>query len=113
MKYLVCRPFTSLGRFYACGDVITDISQIRLHRLKISEGKLIACNPNDPKFKDTLRKVAHYTGKTEAEYLEIIFPKVEAPDVALPTDNKPSVDTQKPTATPATRHVTTKVNMNK
>lgn len=61
--YLVARPFTSYGKFFAAGDVVKDISTVRNSRLKVSEGKLFFIDPlREPLMIEKVKKVAYHAG---------------------------------------------------
>lgn len=68
--YLVARPFTSFGKFYAAGDVITDISSLRNYRLKLSEGKIFFIDPlKEPLMIEKVKKLAYHAGLNPDELL--------------------------------------------
>lgn len=84
--YLVARPFTSYGNFYAAGDVIEDISVVRNARLKLSEGKLFFIDPlREPVMIQKVNKVAYVAGLDANELLiktGLVTPKVQPTPMA-------------------------------
>lgn len=98
--YLVARPFTSFGKFYAAGDVITDISTVRNSRLKLSEGKLFLINPlNEPLMIEKVKKVAYHAG-LDVDTL-LINTGLKQPPV-IPLSNTPAVPSQAATKSTTT-----------
>lgn len=92
--YLVARPFTSYGKFYNAGDIVTDITSLRNPRLKLSEGKLFFIDLlKTPVMIDKVTKVAHYANLDANKLLiatglkqEVVKPK---PIPTTPVTPKP------------------------
>ena len=92
--YVVKKFFKDRGVGYLPGRIIEDLNSITLPKVKVSEGKIVVLEEDNPKYDDWCKYFAHITGKP--------FPPkaVEEPVVQAPEPEAPKVE-EKKAPTPA------------
>jgi hypothetical protein len=94
-KYIVRRPFKSVGMFYGVGSVIEDPTKIKRFKSKVKEGKIVSVD------KDNLEHMAKYIKvRTGTDIREHFKPKADTkpkndtkPNPKADTDVKHKADT--------------------
>ena len=77
-RYVVKRPFKSLGKFYGVGSIIEDPTAIKRFKSKVAEGKIIVVT------EDNLQSVAAYIKARSGVNILPGFTKTETTDDRLP-----------------------------
>lgn len=104
-RYVVKKPFKSLGKFYNVGSIIEDPTAIKRFKSKINEGKVIVVT------EDNLQSIAAYIkarsgvdilpGFTKTETIDDRLPGKQKPDEPKPDEpqpDEPQPDEPKPVA---------------
>ncbi|MNU72328.1 hypothetical protein D3C71_617840 [compost metagenome] len=117
--YIVARPFRSMGRFFAVGTIIEDLSEVKLGRIKMKERKIIPVPDDDNEYTKLKDYLAHRRGvdleqilddydatsaEEEADEPKEPVTTPEAPSVAEPSakaDSTPPPGTPDPEVEPA------------
>lgn len=87
-RFVVKKPFKSLGKFYGIGSIIEEPTAIKRFKSKVNEGKIIAVT------KDNLQSVAAYIKARSGVDILPGFTKTEPIDDRLPEE--PKLDESKP-----------------
>ena len=82
-RFVVKKPFKSLGKFYGIGSIIEEPTAIKRFKSKVNEGKVIVVT------EDNLQSVAAYIKARSGVDILPGFTKTETIDVRLPKDPKP------------------------
>jgi hypothetical protein len=82
-RFVVKKPFKSMGKFYGVGSIIEDPTAIKRFKSKINEGKIIAVT------EDNLQSVAAYIKARSGVDILPGFTKIETTDDRLPKEPKP------------------------
>lgn len=123
--YIVARPFRSMGRFFAVGTIIEDLSEVKLGKIKMKERKIIPVPDDDVEYAKLKDYLEHRRGvdleqilddyeatsgeEVTQEPKEPVTPP-EAPSVAEPSakaDSTPPPGTPDPKVEPAAPKATT------
>lgn len=123
--YIVARPFRSMGRFFAVGTIIEDLSEVKLGKIKMKERKIIPVPDDDTEYAKLKDYLEHRRGvdleqilddyEATSEEEDANEPKEpvtppEAPSVAEPSakaDSTPPPGTPDPKVEPAAPKATT------
>lgn len=81
-RYVVKKPFKSLGKFYGVGSIIEDPTAIKRFKSKVAEGKIIVVT------EDNLQSVAAYIKARSGVDILPGFTKAETIDGRLPKEPK-------------------------
>lgn len=87
-RFVVKKPFKSMGKFYGVGSIIEDPTAIKRFKSKVAEGKIIAVT------EDNLQSVAAYIKARSGVNILPGFTKTETTDDRLP--NEPKLKEPKP-----------------
>jgi len=82
-RFVVKKPFKSMGKFYGVGSIIEDPTAIKRFKSKVNEGKIIVVT------KDNLQSVAAYIKARSGVDILPGFTKTEPTDNRLPNEPKP------------------------
>ena len=82
-RFVVKKPFKSMGKFYGVGSIIEDPTAIKRFKSKVTEGKIIAVT------EDNLQSVAAYIKARSGVDILPGFTKTETIDGRLPKESKP------------------------
>lgn len=82
-RFVVKKPFKSMGKFYGVGSIIEDPTAIKRFKSKVTEGKIIAVT------EDNLPSVAAYIKARSGVDILPGFTKTETIDDRLPKEPKP------------------------
>jgi hypothetical protein len=82
-RFVVKKPFKSMGKFYGVGSIIEDPTAIKRFKSKVTEGKIIAVT------EDNLQSVAAYIKARSGVDILPGFTKTETMDDRLPKGPKP------------------------
>jgi hypothetical protein len=89
-KYIVRRSFKTQGEFYPVGTILTDISDIKLSKIKLNEGKIVLLPQEEDKRK---AYTDYFLGKTGVDLEEKLsvraskgskIPEAEVPKKIIP-----------------------------
>ena len=101
-RFVVKKPFKSMGKFYGVGSIIEDPTAIKRFKSKVNEGKIIAVT------KDNLQSVASYIKARSGVDILPEFTKTKDTEPELPRE--PEVKTaEAKTAGPKKAKVKAKV----
>lgn len=128
--YIVARPFRSMGRFFAVGTIIEDLSEVKLGKIKMKERKIIPVPDDDVEYAKLKDYLEHRRGVDLEQILddyeatsgeevtqepkepkEPVTPP-EAPSVAEPSakaDSTPPPGTPDPKVVPEAPKATTTI----
>ncbi len=87
-RFVVKRPFKSMGKFYGVGSIIKDPTAIKRFKSKVNEGKIIEVT------KDNLQSVASYIKARSG--VDILPEFTKTKDTAPELPRKPEVKTAEP-----------------
>lgn len=83
-RFVVKKPFKSMGKFYDVGSIIEDPTAIKRFKSKVNEGKIVVVT------KDNLQSVAAYIKARSGVDILPGFTKTEPIDDRLPEKPKPN-----------------------
>jgi hypothetical protein len=82
-RFVVKKPFKSMGKFYGVGSIIEDPTAIKRFKSKVNEGKIIVVT------KDNLQSVASYIKARSGVDILPEFTKTKPTETKLDQEPKP------------------------